>query len=613
MFGNNGVAFVDAGFVSYNSIYSIVVQPDGSIVVAGNDFLARVTRAGSMDTSFGGDGNVGSVDYGFGLTLQDDGRIVVAGTSQLNFAVARYNADGTADLRFGDQGTAVTETGAGGSAWGITSYDRAWAVAMQADGKVVAVGATPASSDSADYDIGVVRYTSRGLLDTTFSGDGMLKASIASTSDSARGVVVQDDGKIVVAASWASGGTGGMELVRFNANGSRDFSFGTSGKAVPTSAGSSTGHGGVVEQPDGKLLVFGGMFVDTGIGSFVARYTADGKLDTTFGIAGIVGLGSWEATCATVKADGSILIAGSKDIYTPEGGPGYDFVMRHLAADGTIDDGFGTAGMVQTSVAAYDSANAIAVQADGKILVAGSAGGAPVIIRYLPDGSLDNLVAHTTGTADADTLLGSDSADTMSGDAGDDHLTGGGGNDAIDGGSGLDTAVYVGSVADYAITIGASSTLISDSVSGRDNVDTLANVERLAFADGFLALDIHGDAGQAYRLYQAAFDRVPDLAGLGYQMNELEHGMALRQVAQNFINSPEFASKYGSLDDTQFVTQLYANVLHRAPDAGGLAFHTGNLASGINTRADVLVGFSESPENQANVIGAIEHGIAYVL
>ena len=111
--------------------------------------------------------------------------------------------------------------------------------------------------------------------------------------------------------------------------------------------------------------------------------------------------------------------------------------------------------------------------------------------------------------------------------------------------------------------------------------------------------------------YKAAFDRVPDIGGLGYQMHDLDVGFALTRVAGNFIASPEFQSTYGNVDNSQFVTLLYNNVLDRAPEDAGLAYHVNRLATGA-TRADVLIGFSESPENQANVIGAIEYGMIYV-
>ena len=162
----------------------------------------------------------------------------------------------------------------------------------------------------------------------------------------------------------------------------------------------------------------------------------------------------------------------------------------------------------------------------------------------------------------------------------------------------------------------ASSTQLSLSGS-RLVIDPSAELDygtqyTLSLAAGSV-LDTAGNAGMAYRLYQAAFDRTPDQGGLGFQMKALDDGLNIAQVAANFIASPEFQRTYGALNDTQFVTQLYQNVLHRAPDSGGLAFHVNNLATGANTRANVLVGFSESPENQAALIGAIQNGMVYTV
>jgi hypothetical protein len=157
----------------------------------------------------------------------------------------------------------------------------------------------------------------------------------------------------------------------------------------------------------------------------------------------------------------------------------------------------------------------------------------------------------------------------------------------------------------YSVTPGVS-------VKGNGITESLSHVDRIAFSDGWLAFDLNGDAGVAYRLYQAAFNRKPDVAGLGYQTNALDHGLTIAQVAANFIASPEFQSTYGNVGDSQFVTLLYQNVLHRAPDEGGLAFHIGHLQGGLS-RADVLAQFSESPENQAAVIGSIQAGIFYTL
>jgi len=171
-----------------------------------------------------------------------------------------------------------------------------------------------------------------------------------------------------------------------------------------------------------------------------------------------------------------------------------------------------------------------------------------------------------------------------------------------------------GNRADATITRQGDSYVVEQKIPGsvRSMSRTFAAGERLNFADATVALDTTGVPAQVYRLYQAAFDRKPDAGGLGFHISSVEDsGLTLTQIAQNFINSPEFASLYGSNPtDEQFVTRLYQNVLHRAPDAGGLAWHLGNLRGGM-ARRDVLAFFSESPENVSNVAPAIAGGIAF--
>lgn len=135
-------------------------------------------------------------------------------------------------------------------------------------------------------------------------------------------------------------------------------------------------------------------------------------------------------------------------------------------------------------------------------------------------------------------------------------------------------------------------------------------MERVQFADAKVALDISGSAGQAFRLYEAALNRTPDAPGLGFHMAGLDAGASLIQVAQGFINSPEFQQKYGAVDNAGYVNLLYQNVLGRLPDADGQAYHMGRLTAGIS-RSEVLVGFSESPENQAALMGIMEAGMVY--
>jgi hypothetical protein len=142
--------------------------------------------------------------------------------------------------------------------------------------------------------------------------------------------------------------------------------------------------------------------------------------------------------------------------------------------------------------------------------------------------------------------------------------------------------------------------------------DTLHDVERLAFSDMNVALDIDGVAGQAYRMYQAALGRTPDAEGLGYWIAMMDRGQSLRDVAANFMSSSEFIGKFGGSnpEDAIFVTKVYNNVLHRTPDEGGFKYFMDALAAG-NSKIDMLAAFSESPENQAQLIGVIGNGIDY--
>lgn len=207
--------------------------------------------------------------------------------------------------------------------------------------------------------------------------------------------------------------------------------------------------------------------------------------------------------------------------------------------------------------------------------------------------------------------VGSAWDDVLVGNALGNVLRGGLGNDWIDGGAGLDRAMFEGRRADYLVESGFDQVFVSarDGVSG---FDTLVGIERLVFADGAIALDIDGVAGQAYRIYQAAFDRIPDVSGLSFWIDVMDRGVALEEVARGFLASGEFADLYGaSLSATAFITELYANVLHRAPDQGGFDFWLGAFDRGVS-RAGMLAAFSESAENRAQVIGAIQDGIDYL-
>jgi serralysin len=208
--------------------------------------------------------------------------------------------------------------------------------------------------------------------------------------------------------------------------------------------------------------------------------------------------------------------------------------------------------------------------------------------------------------------IGGAGNDTLIGNAADNRLEGGAGNDVLDAGAGRDTAVFSDVRALHTVSMAADGVITVRHAQGTDRIQ---GVERFAFTDGHLAFDIAGDAGFAYRLYQAAFNRLPDVVGLGSWIRALDDRLGdATWVAANFIQSPEFALRYGASDtvsDGQFVTLLYANALNRAPDPSGFAAWVGALASGMS-RTTALLGFSESLENQMNVLPAIRDGIWFV-
>jgi Tol biopolymer transport system component len=236
--------------------------------------------------------------------------------------------------------------------------------------------------------------------------------------------------------------------------------------------------------------------------------------------------------------------------------------------------------------------------------------------EYITEGTLKMATiaagAVLSGGVGADVLAGTDSADKLSGQGGNDRLTGGAGNDVIDGGAGVDTAVYAARHDAYAISAAADGTWTVQAKAGSDGTDRLAGVERLHFADGDVALDIAGTAGQAYRIFQAAFARAPDEGGLGFWMAMMDKGVSLNAVAQGFVDSAEFTDRYGATPThRELVEKFYQNILHRPGEAAGIDWWTGQLDKKLSTVAEALAGFSESRENQVALVGVLANGIEY--
>lgn len=231
--------------------------------------------------------------------------------------------------------------------------------------------------------------------------------------------------------------------------------------------------------------------------------------------------------------------------------------------------------------------------------------------------TLDKLAYNTAinppvmGSEGNDVLSGTNADDVIYAFQGNDTIKFSNGSDAIYGGSGLDTLSLQGPSSNYIWQATPDYTQIREK-SVVFATASLYSIERISFADKSMAFDLNGVAGQAYRLYQAAFDRKPDLTGLGYWISAMDKGISLNQVAGGFLASDEFRKLYGAApSDTDFLTALYKNVLHRSPDSKGYNWWLDQLKAGVN-RADVLASFSESTENKAQVIGQIEQGIDYI-
>ncbi|MCG2584103.1 DUF4214 domain-containing protein [Massilia sp. TS11] len=202
--------------------------------------------------------------------------------------------------------------------------------------------------------------------------------------------------------------------------------------------------------------------------------------------------------------------------------------------------------------------------------------------------------------------------DILIGGPGNDLLIPYFGDDQVDGGPGLDT-VSLGNTRDLYDIVVQNGVITTHDRVGYEGTDVLRNVERIDFFTSSLAFDIDGNGGEAYRLYHAAFDREPDLVGLGYWITRLDRGASLTAVAQAFSTSAEWQTVYGSAHNNQeLVASLYQHVLHRAGDAGGISYWSQLLDSHQASLAQVLIGFSESAESKAATAPLVANGIPYI-
>ena len=223
---------------------------------------------------------------------------------------------------------------------------------------------------------------------------------------------------------------------------------------------------------------------------------------------------------------------------------------------------------------------------------------------------LDGYAAYSGVTLTASYTAQGGGSGTITGTSGNDRLTNGIGNNTVDGLGGLDTYVNTGAVFNFTLGISGDSLILTDNL-GTQGTDTLRNIERLSFSNGMQARDVGKGqiGGMAYRIYKAAFNRTPDNGGLKFWMGRMDEGVTVTDVAAGFIASAEFTALYGiNSTDGDFITRVYSNVLGRKPDQGGFDYWIDVLRKGAS-RPQVLVGFSESPENINAVAPSIANGI----
>ncbi|HET7450083.1 MAG TPA: hypothetical protein VFJ78_05750 [Gaiellaceae bacterium] len=357
-FGTHGIVLTAVG-TNATATSSVVVQEDGKLVVGGGAYvserqgafaLVRYNRRGALDASFGKGGraltplappprpNKFDIATIQGLALQADGRIVAAGfstnvTNTQRVALARYGPTGKPDTAFGNGGSVVTTLGSrdGGSAR---------AVAVQRDGKIVVAGSSMVRVGTlTESRFLVARFTRGGMLDARFGVAGKALAPALGYWDQPTAVALQADGKIVVAGSVSVAQQGvQLGLARFLPNGRIDTGFGNGGTVLTNFA--VLGGPALAVAPDGNIVVACGLNGPRDFG--VGRYEADGTLDATFGENGKVRTrlpAGARATAVVLQRDGKIVAGGSS---------GGDFALARYAADGTLDTGFGNAGIVTT-------------------------------------------------------------------------------------------------------------------------------------------------------------------------------------------------------------------------------------------------------------------------
>jgi len=387
-FGSSGVVTT-----KYNGLPSsareVVLQTDGKIITLvtiklsaeqSQKIITRYNSNGTVDTSFGTNGSTLIEVESFSgskIALQSDGKLIVGGLSIGNFAVIRYNSNGSLDTSFGTNGMGVLDIR------GFNGY--LTDMAIQADGKIVVV--SDYTADQSNYtDFLIARFTSNGAPDSTFVANGfnIIDNNFPNNRyNYGEAVVIQPDSKIVMSGNMMDNdGKANLSLARLNSNGSLDTTaFGTNGKGTVSTLippDFQTSSSALALQADGRIVVAG----TTNQNLTLVRYNTNGTLDTSFGGTGIVHIdfGNVEqADDLVIQADGKIIVVGN----TSSLGFLSDFLLVRYNSNGSLDTTFGANGKTVTDFGnSADTALGIAQQPNGKVIVSGASGENAILVRY---------------------------------------------------------------------------------------------------------------------------------------------------------------------------------------------------------------------------------------
>jgi uncharacterized delta-60 repeat protein len=581
-FGVNGIARL--GVDDLASFFQLVIAPDGKLLIAGtissvatltNDIaLFRLNANGTPDKDFGIDGmlrnNLGSLEHVRGVDVQADGKILVSGSAGQLYTpfIARFNADGFPDRSFASQG----------STYAPPTYTEGGApVVLDARLNVTDLELTDAWSKYGNSSLTLSRHAPDAA--DVFSSTGRLGPMVKGQDLTLNGLAI---------AKVLDNSQGRLYL-QFNVNATQ---------AAVNEVLQSIAYENKSDAPPASVTL-NWVFDDGGVvlwGPVAKLYAAT---STEVKLVGVNDAPQGrDTTVETISTFSYTLKASNFGSTDAEDGALFTSVrIENLPAHGTL--------LFHGSAVSAGQVFTAADLASGKLTFTGSGSGDLSVLGF--------SVRDSAGLADPvpNSLVFSIFLPTVNGTGGNDLLVSTKANDKFFGGAGTDFVQFAGARAEYTVLNNGTTITVSDTL-GRDGSDSLKTVERLKFSDMNLAFDVNGNGGQAYRMYQAAFDRKPDAAGLGYWIGAMDKGLGRNEVAQQFVGSAEFKTLYGAqASNAELVNKFYANVLHRAPDAAGSAYWLDVLDMHTMNVGEVLAQFSESAENQAALVGVISAGVSY--